>query len=56
VLAPLARKLFAAPNNTFVGRDHWENNDHTFMMVLNKYDEIKAGGYGNFGRLIEGTQ
>jgi hypothetical protein len=42
--------------NTFVGRDHWEANDHTFMMVLNKYDEIKAGGYGNFGRLIEGTQ
>ena len=41
--------------NHFIGQDHWEDDDHTFMMVLNKYGEIKAGGYGNFGRLIEGT-
>jgi hypothetical protein len=41
--------------NDFIGRDHWEEQDHTFMMVLNKYGEIKAGGYGNFGRLIESS-
>ena len=39
--------------NDFIGQDCWEDDDHTFMMVLNKYDEIKAGGLGNFGRLIE---
>jgi hypothetical protein len=39
--------------NDFIGQDYWEDDDHTFMMVLNKYDEIKTGGYGNFGRLIE---
>ena len=41
--------------NHFIGQDHWEDDDHTFMMVLNKYGEIKAGGYGTFGRLIEGS-
>ena len=39
--------------NAFIGRDSWEEDERTFMMVLNKYGEIKAGGYGNFGRLIE---
>ena len=39
--------------NDFVSRDNWDEDDHTFMMVLNKYGEIKAKGYGNFGRLIE---
>lgn len=39
--------------NDFVGRDNWEEDDHTMMMVLNKYDQIKTGGYGGFGRRIE---
>jgi hypothetical protein len=38
--------------NAFIGQDNWEEDEHTFMMVLNKYDQIKAGGYGNFGQLI----
>lgn len=28
--------------------DAWTENDHTMMKVLNKYDKIKAGGYGSF--------
>ena len=37
--------------NKFIGPDNW-NDDHTMMTVLNKYDRIKAGGYGSFARLI----
>ena len=39
--------------NDFIGRDEWEEDDHTFMAVLNKYGELKAGGYGSFGRFIQ---
>ena len=38
--------------NEFIGEDGWEGDDDTMMMVLNKYDTIKAGGYGNFARFI----
>lgn len=34
--------------NEFITRSAWSDNDHTMMTVLNKYDQIKAGGYGNF--------
>ena len=40
--------------NNFLGQDEWSEQDHTFMMVLNRYDQIKAGGYGNFARRLEG--
>jgi hypothetical protein len=40
--------------NSFIGEDNWGDNEHTFMTVLNKYDEIKSQGYGNFARLLEG--
>ena len=36
--------------NDFIGEDAWTKEDHTIMMVLNAYDRIKAGGYGNFAR------
>ena len=39
--------------NAFIGEQQWEDDEHTFMVVLNKYDEIKAKGYGNFGRRLE---
>jgi hypothetical protein len=39
--------------NNFIGHDDWSENDQTMMMVLNRYDRFKAGGYGNFARLIE---
>ena len=39
--------------NGFLGSDKWTEDDHTMMMVLNKYDEIKAKGYGNFARFLE---
>jgi hypothetical protein len=38
--------------NEFIGAGGWEGDDHTMMKVLNKYDAIKAGGYGNFARFI----
>lgn len=38
--------------NDFIGKDGWSEQDHTMMTVLNKYDVLKAGGYGNFKRLI----
>ena len=41
--------------NEFIGPDNWGENDHTMMKVLNKYDKIKAGGYGNFERFITNT-
>lgn len=34
--------------NDFVGSSRWSNNDKTMMMVLNKYEQIKGGGYGGF--------
>jgi hypothetical protein len=39
--------------NDYIREDEWSDNDHTMMMVLNKYDKIKAGGYGNFARFLE---
>ena len=39
--------------NDFLGTGQWSENDHTMMMVLNKYGEIKARGYGNFARILE---
>ena len=39
--------------NEFIGEDRWSDSDHTMMMVLNKYDRLKAGGYGNFARFID---
>lgn len=40
--------------NSFIGEDNWGDREHTFMMVLNKYEDIKANGHGNFARLISG--
>jgi hypothetical protein len=39
--------------NDFIGEDGWREDEHTMMKVLNKYDKIKAGGYGNFARFLE---
>jgi hypothetical protein len=39
--------------NDFVGEGGWSEEDHTMMMVLNKYDQVKTGGYGNFARFRE---
>jgi hypothetical protein len=39
--------------NNFIGPDNWSKQDHTMMTVLNKYDTIKAHGYGNFARFLE---
>lgn len=39
--------------NEFIGKDKWNENDHTMMMPLNRYDKIKAGGYGNFAVFVE---
>lgn len=39
--------------NEYIGKDAWNEKDGTMMMVLNKYAEIKAGGYGNFARAAE---
>ncbi len=38
--------------NEFIGPDNWSEQDHTMMTMLNKYDKVKAGGYGNFARFI----
>lgn len=34
--------------NEFIGDRNWSENDHTMMTVLNKYDELKGKGLGNF--------
>ena len=39
--------------NDFIGNQGWTEQDHTLMTVLNKYDVLKAGGCGNFARLID---
>lgn len=36
--------------NEFIGCDDWTEEEHTIMTVLNKYEHIKAKGYGNFSR------
>ena len=39
--------------NEFIGgEDAWSDKDKTMMTVLNKYDRIKAGGYGNFAQRL----
>jgi hypothetical protein len=38
--------------NEFIGQTLWTEDDHTMMTVLNRYDQIKAGGYGNFARFV----
>lgn len=44
---PILRRFY----NEYIGREAWNQEDHTWMMVLNKYDEIKRGGYGNFAAM-----
>ena len=39
--------------NNLIGRDDWSEKDETMLLVLNRYDRMKAGGYGNFARFIE---
>ncbi len=39
--------------NGFLKRDNWTEDEFTFMVVLNKYDELKAKGYGNFAQFLE---
>lgn len=39
--------------NEFIGRDRWGEDDHTIMTVLNKYDDFKAGRYGNFACFVQ---
>jgi hypothetical protein len=39
--------------NDFIGEEEWSEEDHSMMMVLNKYDQVKTGGYGNFARFLE---
>lgn len=46
---PILRKFY----NEFIGEDQWAEDDHTMMTVLNRYDFIKAKGYGNFARCVE---
>ena len=41
--------------NEFIGEERWTEHDHTMMTVLNKYDRLKAGGYGNFARFIDAS-
>ena len=36
--------------NDFLGRENWQEDDHIFMDALNKYDELKAKGVGNFAQ------
>ena len=38
--------------NDFIGEDNWSEDDHTMMMVLNRYERIKAGGYGKFAVFV----
>ncbi len=38
----------------YIGEEAWSDEDHTMMIVLSWYDQIKAGGYGNFAqRLVQ---
>ena len=39
--------------NAFIGEPQWADDERTIMQVLNKYDEIRAGGYGNFSRHLD---
>jgi hypothetical protein len=39
--------------NEFIGEGRWSEDDHTVLTVLNKYDDIRAGGYGNFAQFVE---
>lgn len=41
---PILRRYY----NEFIGESNWSENDSSMMMVLNKYNQIKAGKYGNF--------
>lgn len=38
--------------NEFIGQDNWGDDQHTIMAVLDKYDDIRAKGLGNFARTI----
>jgi len=39
--------------NEFVGQDDWDEDTCTIMAVLNKYDDIRAKGFGNFAMGLE---
>ncbi len=41
--------------NDYIGAAGWNDQDHTMMKVLNRYDRFKAGGYGNFGQVSESS-
>ncbi len=41
--------------NEFIGEGRWSEDDHTVLTVMNKYDDILAGGYGNFAQFVEDT-
>jgi hypothetical protein len=45
--------ILCAFYNDYIGHDGWSEHEQTIMTVLSKYDEIKAGGYGNFARFLE---
>ena len=45
--------ILCAFYNDCIGHDAWSEHEQTIMTVLSKYDEIKAGGYGNFARFLE---
>ena len=38
--------------NEFIRQDNWSSDERAFMDVLNKYEDIKTQGLGNFARLI----
>ena len=38
--------------NDFIGQEGWSEEDHTMMMVLNTYDQVKSTGFGNFARFV----
>lgn len=38
--------------NDYLTPSTWTEQEHTFMTVLNKFCEIKAGGYGNFAQPV----
>ena len=42
--------------NAFIGPDNWDDDAHTIMTVLNKYETIAAKGMGNFARTLPETQ
>lgn len=37
----------------FIGKDSWTKEEHTIMTVLDKYDQLKAKGYGNFAHRLK---